>query len=251
MAASALATGFTDVNLTGDLYFGGTKIIDSSGNFIGGINLNAATTTTGIALALDDADSLTTGQVIAVASAATAITGAGRLIFSNHTGVSGTSAILNEFKSAANDETVICQITATAALALGVAFKVSGAAITTGTAVQVSNLDALTTGTGMSLISNSSDTGTRVLCQITNDNTAAVGCTALSIQNDATAGSHIALTGTGVNGIDFTALTAADTIFNATIGQGCTAAPQTNAPTGFINILVGGVARWLPFYSAT
>ena len=213
--------------------------------------VSVAALTTGIGIAIPDANALTTGQAFSIASSATAMATTGRLFLSTHSGATGTSATLNEFVSAANDETIICQITASAALALGVALKVSGVAITTGTGIQMNNLDALTTGTGLNVTSNSSDTGTRILVNIVNDNTAATGTTALSIQNDATAGSHIKLTGTGVNGIDFTALTVADTIFNVTDGQGCTAAPQTNAPTGFINILVAGVARWIPYYSST
>jgi hypothetical protein len=45
--------------------------------------------------------------------------------------------------------------------------------------------DALTTGTGLSLTSNSADTGTRTVAQFTNDNTAATGATVLQLQQDA------------------------------------------------------------------
>lgn len=215
------------------------------------VNVSGLAMTTGKAVSVDNLDALTTGIGVSIGSAATAITGAGRLFSSAHTGATGTSAILNEFASAANDETVVVKITASAALALGTAFQVSGAAVTTGTIIKANDADALTTGGIAVLASNSADTGTRVLLQVTNDNTAATGCTPLSIQNDATAGSHIKLTGTGVNGIDFTALTSADTIFNCTAGAGCTAAPQTNAAVGFINILVAGTPQWIPYYNAT
>ena len=49
------------------------------------------------------------------------------------------------------------------------------------------NADSLTTGKILDLTSNSADTSTRTLVQITNDNTAATGTTALTIQQDSTA----------------------------------------------------------------
>jgi hypothetical protein len=111
--------------------------------------------------------------------------------------------------------------------------------------------NSLIGGTCAYFSSNSSSTSSRSLCSIVNDHTAATGCRCLTLQNDATAGAAMNITGTGVLGIDFTALTVADCIFNCTAGQGCTAAPQTNAPTGFINIQVAGTAQWLPYYNAT
>jgi len=59
------------------------------------------------------------------------------------------------------------------------------AATTTGTALDIGDLDAMTTGFGINVVSNSTDTSTRSLCQLTNDNTAATGCTPLQIQQDA------------------------------------------------------------------
>lgn len=109
--------------------------------------------TTGKAINIP-ANALTSGIVLNLTSSATAITGAGRLIYSNHTGATGTSAILNEFASAANDETVIFKVTSSAALALGTALQVSGASITTGKAMEASDLNALTTGKGLHLASS-------------------------------------------------------------------------------------------------
>lgn len=108
--------------------------------------------TTGRAIHIP-ANALTSGIVFNVTSSATAITGAGRLFLSTHSGATGTSATLNEFISAANDETIIVQITASAALALGTALAISGASITTGNGLTLANFDALTTGLGVQIAS--------------------------------------------------------------------------------------------------
>lgn len=236
---------------------------ETTGNVIDVQNLAAITTGKVLNIPATGA-TLTTGILVNVSSDATAMTGAGRLIFSNHTGVSGTSAILNEFKSAAADETEIVKITATAALALGTALDVSVAAMTTGTGVKItptalttgkaldiSSADALTTGNLISVVSNSADTTARSLVKIANSNALATGATALEVNNGST-GAAIKITGNvAQTGIDFTAIDATHPIFNATAASGSTAAPQTNAPTGFIKIKVAGVDQWIPYYSAT
>lgn len=322
----------------GGISVNGTQIVNASGTLLSAPDITVAGVTTTIGLALDDNTALTSGKLIKVASSATASTSAGRLFLSDHTGVTTTSGVLNEFKTAANDESVLLNLTAaalttgtvldfgtTAGLTTGIGLKmahttsviadtgslvrISSSSIdtggatngtlldlkstaqlagtlvrldtiaTTGTAMSVIstgimtttgnlltltansattaagllrvNGDGLTTGNLAVLSSNSADTGTRILVKIVNDNTAATGTTPLTIQNDATAGAHIALTGTGILGIDFTALTSADCLFNATAGVGCTAAPQTNAAVGFLNIKVGGTDQWIPYYNAT
>ncbi|GEM_PF-1764531 len=57
--------------------------------------------------------------------------------------------------------------------------------LTTGTALDIGDADALTTGKIANLVSNSATTDTRSLIQITNDNTAATGATPLSVKQDA------------------------------------------------------------------
>lgn len=117
------------------------------------VYLPVAGLTTGKALHVVG-NALTSGILMNVTSSATAITGAGRLFASNHTGTTGTSGILNEFSSAATDETVILKVTASAALALGTALQVSGASITTGKGIEASDLNALTTGIGLHVASS-------------------------------------------------------------------------------------------------
>ncbi len=150
-----------------------------------GLDVIATATTTGKGVDMSDLNALTTGKGIHVASSATAITGAGRLFLSAHSGVSGTSAILNEFSTAAADETVLVRLTASAALALGTMLDITGAAVTTGTLVDMGDADALTTGLMLNMVSNSASAGTRTLVQLTNDNVAAVNTTPLAVKQDA------------------------------------------------------------------
>lgn len=57
--------------------------------------------------------------------------------------------------------------------------------LTTGNVIDIADADALTTGSIANFISNSADTGTRTLQQITNNNTLATGTTCLTLQQDA------------------------------------------------------------------
>jgi len=127
------------------------------------------------------ANALTTGLVVNVTSSATAITGAGRLLSISHSGATSTSGIIAEVSSAANDETVIFQVTSSAALALGTALKVSGASITTGKAIEASDLNALTTGKGIHIASSATaitTTGRLLLV----DHTGATGTSATLVE---------------------------------------------------------------------
>lgn len=51
--------------------------------------------------------------------------------------------------------------------------------------------------------------------------------------------------------IDMTGIAATKQNFNMNSSTGSTAAPQTNAPTGFYKIGIGGTDQWAPYYSAT
>ena len=57
--------------------------------------------------------------------------------------------------------------------------------VTTGTVIDATSIDALTTGSIAQFTSDSSDTSTRQLVNIVNDNTSATGTTCLQIQQDA------------------------------------------------------------------
>lgn len=117
------------------------------------VYLPVAALTTGIGFSVVG-NALTTGQLISVTSSANAITGAGRMLSVAHTGTTGTSATLVEFLTAATDETVVFQVKASAALAAGKLVNLSGASMTTGTALAASDLNALTTGIGIHVASS-------------------------------------------------------------------------------------------------
>lgn len=118
------------------------------------VYLPVAAMTTGKAVHVV-ANAVTTGVAVHIASSvgSTTLTGAGRLFKVDHTGTATGTGILSEFNSAATDETVITKITASAALALGAALQVSVSSMTTGTAIKVADLDAITTGIGLHIAS--------------------------------------------------------------------------------------------------
>jgi fibronectin-binding autotransporter adhesin len=164
-----------------------TGIMTTTGNLL---TLTANSATTAAGLLRINANGLTDGIGLAIASSSTALTGAGRLVYINHTGdtTAATTAKIFEIASAATDDTEIFKVTASAALAAGIAANISAVLMTTGTALKIGDLDALTTGTGISLVSNSADTTARNLMYIKNDNAAAVGAIPLTIANDAVVG---------------------------------------------------------------
>ncbi|MBI4092666.1 MAG: NYN domain-containing protein, partial [Candidatus Kerfeldbacteria bacterium] len=82
--------------------------------------------------------------------------------------------------------------------------NISAALLTTGRAIDIPDLDALTTGTGVNVVSNSSNTSERYLVNIVNDNTLATSATALRIQQDAAAANALITTG-GLVGFGTTA----------------------------------------------
>lgn len=133
---------------------GSTINLDSAATTSVGINIYGDTLTSGTALDISDLDAITTGKalhidatgithtsgiLVHIDSAGTVITGAGRLFLSDHTGVTTTSGILNEFKTIANDETILAKLTA--------------ASLTTGTGLAVTGFDALTSGIATSITS--------------------------------------------------------------------------------------------------
>lgn len=307
-----------------------------------GVDVVGAALTTGKGLDMSDLALLTTGIGVHVASSATAITTTGRLLLVDHTGATGTTATLVEFKSAANDETVIVQVTATAANALGVGLGVT-TATTTGTGIKLI-ASALTTGAGIAVtstgasqtsanvvsiiqsgvttgftgavlaVTSSSTTGSGAAVLVTGVNTT-TGDTVKVVNNDLVAGTstlmnlshttsvlgagnsmlrltstsidtstttgtmldiaataattgHLVIitsasltTGIGIkftlaglttgSAIDTTGIAATKQNFNMNSSTGSTAAPQTNAPTGFFKIGIGGTDQWVPYYSAS
>jgi len=75
----------------------------------------------------------------------------GRLLLVDHTGNATATALCSvvEFKTAAAENTVLLSLTASAALAGGVGLDISVAAMTTGTALDIGGMAAITTGNGI------------------------------------------------------------------------------------------------------
>ena len=125
---------------------------------------------------------------------------------------------------------------------------------TTGTLIDVSDADALTTGFIANLTSNSSDTSTRTLVKIVNDHASATGTTPLTVQQDAAA-TIIKLDGvlgTPTFGIDAAVIGSANHVFKvpattSTPGQPLTIGTAT--ATGAIKIDVAGTSRYIFFYT--
>tara|TARA_Y100000034_G_scaffold122116_1_gene167169 strand:+ start:180 stop:1040 length:861 start_codon:yes stop_codon:yes gene_type:complete len=210
---------------------------------------HTVSTTTGNGMILT-ANALTTGSGLSVNSSATAITTTGRLLEVFHTGATSTSGVIAEISSAAADETVVCRITASAALAGGVLMDLSAAAVTTGTVLDIGGLDALTTGVGVQIESDSADTGAWTALNIVVDNTAATASKPVAIQNDADTYS-ITCTGATTKGIDLSALSAGEASINFVDGSASSIDPSATAESGWINIAVGGTIKYVPYYAAS
>lgn len=245
-----------------DVKIGGTdRIVLKGAATVNLFDIVSAVTTTGKVVDLSDADGLTTGKIID-ATSNSSDTGTRSLVYAKNDHASATGATVAELVQDSTGNTLTIDHNGATGKAIFIDHEgttqtagiidISPAVLTTGTVIDIGDADALTTGKILNLVSNSADTGTRVLVQITNDNTAATGATCLTLQNDATAGAAMKITGTGILGIDFTGLDGTnDAIFDCTAGTGCTAAPQTNAAIGFIRIRVGGTDQWIPYYNAT
>jgi len=179
------------------------------------------------------ANSLTTGVAFDLNSSTTAMTGIGRMFFSDHTGTGSVSGIINEFETAATDETILLQASTTSALT-GTILNVTSTAVATGTLLRAGDADALTSGKIVDFESNSSDTSARNLVTINNDNTAAVSANPLRIQQDA---EFIFADFVGSSGA--TSLDAVSTL------------NTSGATTDHIRIRVNGVDAWIAVSTAT
>ena len=112
------------------------------------------------------------------------------------------------------------------------------AAATTGAMVGLTNT-GIYTGTGLiSLTATAATTGTLILV------------TSAGL----TTGTGLKFTLAGLttgSAIDTTGIAATKQNINMNASTGSTAAPQTNAPTGFFKIGIGGTDQWVPYYNAT
>lgn len=109
------------------------------------VYLPVAALTTGKAVHVV-ANAATDGLVVNVTSSSVLMSSTGRLLSISHSGNATVSGVIAEISSAGADETTIMKITGSAALALGVGLDISLAAMTTGKGIDMSDLDAITTG---------------------------------------------------------------------------------------------------------
>ena len=194
----------------------------------------------------------TSGKLFQIDSAATAMTSTGRMMLINHTGVIGVNAILSEFISAATDETIVAQVTASGAIT-GSLLVLANASSLTGMALSIPNADSLTTGFGINVGSSSTaltttgrlflvshtgtSTSTGTLAEITSaaaDTTVISQVTATSTLTGTAFVVNIAsvtVTGTGISVIG-TALTTGVALRLASSGTGLTSGSLIRASTG-------------------
>lgn len=209
------------------------------------VDLSCAVLTTGKVIDISDLDAITTGKVIHIDatgithtdgilvhidSAGTVMTSTGRLLLVDHTGATTSSGIVAEIASAGNDETVILRVTASAALAAGVVLDLVGGSVTTGTILDMSGLNTLSTGSAIVVNSNSADTGTRNLVNIVNDHASATAVTPLRIQQDAP---------TSTNYARMQVLVFASTTTTLWMGSGTTANGNLSGTAGDICLNAG------------
>ena len=166
--------------------------VTSSATTASSVKFASASQTSGRVIQATDIDALTTGSISYFISN------------SSNTGTRTISHFENQHASAVNATVVeVKQCAAERALfvnqdANGIGLEIDSEAtsqaiirltaptITTGNCIQVTDANALTTGTLANLQSNSSDTGTRTLVNIVNDHVDATGVTALSLRQDST-----------------------------------------------------------------
>lgn len=124
-------------------------------------------------------------------------------------------------------------------LTSGTMLTIYASTITTGRAIEVTDADALTTGSIAVFTSNATGTGTRSLVVIRQDAAAASGATPLEVWQDGTL-SAIRLTGTPTKGIDLSTLTG--TAHNLVMRL-TTETPSATGTTanlkGFVKVLIG------------
>ncbi|MBI4022415.1 MAG: hypothetical protein HY372_03575 [Candidatus Andersenbacteria bacterium] len=177
--------------------------IDSEATTADILNVQGTVLTTGRAIDLPDLDALTSGTGLNIVSNSSSTTERYLVnIDQDHADASGSRGLrikqdaaqdaLHIFQVGAGDAIFIDSDSATGS-ALNIdaesttadVVNIAATVLTTGRAIDLPDLDALTTGTGLNLISNSSDTTERYLVNIDNDNTAATGTRGLRIKQDA------------------------------------------------------------------
>ena len=242
-----------------DVYAGGQKLLSFAKSLTGAsLSVPTALTTDGKVLDLSNADALQLGTVIDVHSNSgnSSTRSLVRIVNDNAT---ATGARCLELRNDSTSTTFILDHNGTSGQAMaidseqqsGEILDIAANTMQTGIVLAIDDADALALGgTIAKFWSNSGDTQSRALVRIGNDNNLADATNCLEIHQDG-AGAGILFSGSGGSGIDFAAIGVSGAIFNATATTDpVTANPETNPETGWIKITIGGVARYIPFYTA-
>jgi len=237
--------------------------VTSSGVYTGTglVLLTAGAMTTGIVLSIVSTTGLTSGSLIrATSSTAGALATNGAISFTATGAFTSTSNVNGGFVEVKANSTTA-----------GTVVNIVSSALTTGVALGISNGTAATT-TGSLLLVQAGGTGAVSGNGIVSFlHTGVYTSTAVGFVNinasATTAGTVMSLTSASLTSgiglkitlaalttgaaIDTTGIAATKQNFNMNSSTGSTAAPQTNAPTGFFKIGIGGTDQWVPYYSAT
>jgi hypothetical protein len=165
--------------------------IDSEAATSSAVHIVGPTTTTGTTLQISNADSLTTGSMVLFHSNSADVTGRSLVHFHNENTLAIGAVVLKVQQDAAercafldqNGNDIALEIDSEATTADVI--NVAGAAVTTGTVLDIGDVNSISTGKLARFHSNSADVGGRFLVFIHNDNTAATAATPLVIQQDA------------------------------------------------------------------
>ncbi len=163
---------------------------DSESTTSGVILVNGPITTTGNILNIPNADTLTTGMIANFASDSTD-TGIRTLVGIVNENVLATAATLLELRQDApnraffidqngNGESVVIDSQATSAVVMNFPAPTT----TTGSVINISSANSLTSGLIMNLESDSASNAIRTLVSLINNNTVSTGTTAFRIQQD-------------------------------------------------------------------
>jgi len=156
-SSTALTTNgrLLKIDHTADFNDAGGYIAEISGVFTTGRGLNIVN------------NAIVDGFLTHINSSSTVIDATGRLFMIDHTGAStAAQGALAEIASAAADDTTIFKVTASAALAAGIAQDISVAALTTGTALDIGDLGAIISGKGINVASQNNTLTSGILVDI-------------------------------------------------------------------------------------
>lgn len=187
-----VTSGGANMTASGDLF-----LLSMGAATVGnGIDLTTTGVYTGTGVVLLTANSATSGKGV-VLSMTGATSGVGIEVTGGGVNMTSGGVVIDAIMGAATTgiglrvattgaytgSTGIVDINAASATT-GTIVDIGIAALTTGIGLNIGDANALTTGSCARFISNSSDTTSRALVQITNDNSAAAGAIPIQVQND-------------------------------------------------------------------